>query len=317
MQSGNGVIKVDLGSDPDIYTKVLKDDYIPKYLRDIKLVTGREESYKYIPIVIDTKCTDLNTYLNKLKVLIKKELDIDYDHKILSTVFNNKNLIEIDNTLYIRDTLYTFYKRFSKDTYKLLSSINMSMDISNQCYIEYYISTYERIEHILTHEEVKQEEISIFLNNRYLLNELEIPKDFKERLLFIRDKSPDSYSDYKWYNDTFKYIIFGSDKLDTLNNKEISDILVNKWSPVGISRLFKLLNYNKTYLELTKIATYNLIYSESLGYRIKTALEKMVVTKEQIEQEIKELNKEVNSLHIEVGRLERVVKDVILNEHTI
>ena len=317
MQNGNGVIRVDLGSDPNIYTKVIKDNYIPKYLRDIKLVTGREESYKYIPIVINTKCADLNTYLDKLKVLIKKELDIDYDYDTLDTILNNKDLIEIDNVLYIRDTLYTFYTRFGKDTYKLLSSISMSMDISNRCYIEYYISTYEEIEYILTHKEVKKEEISIFLNNRYLINELEIPKDFKERLLSIRDTSPDSYTDYKWYNDTFKYMIFGGDKLDTLSNKEISDTLVNKWSFAGINRLFKLLGYNKTNLELTKIAIYNLIYSGALGYRIKTALGRIAMSKEQIEQEIKYLNEKINNLYIEISKIEEAVEDVNFNKCTI
>ena len=138
MRSGNGVIKVDLGNYPNIYTKILKDDYIPKYLRDIKLVVGRKKSYKYIPIVIDTKCANLNTYLDKLKVLIKRKLGINYDRNALSVVFGNKDLIKIDNTLYIRDTLDTFYARFGKDTHKLLSSIDVSMDMSNQYHIKYY-----------------------------------------------------------------------------------------------------------------------------------------------------------------------------------
>jgi len=54
------LIQVDLGDSTSIYTKIIKDNYIPKYLRDIVLVTGRKESYKYIPFVIDTNSNDID-----------------------------------------------------------------------------------------------------------------------------------------------------------------------------------------------------------------------------------------------------------------
>ena len=248
------LITVDLGDSASIYTKIIKDNYIPKYLRDIVLVTGRKESYEYIPFVIDTNSNDVDSYITKLNTLIKNELDIDFGIDGLTSIFNRLETVIINDNLYIKTTLYKMYSIFDIDLIKLLPFINTSMELANQCTIEQYIKTYQ---------EIDRENMPMFLDNRYLLNEIAIPYGFKDRLLDIRDKSPDSFTDYKWYTDTFKYVIFGKEKLDTLEPKEISDVLMT-WSPIGINNLFTLLGYNINYIELMKTITYTLIYNDAI-----------------------------------------------------
>jgi len=280
--------QVNLGDSTSIYTKIIKDNYIPKYLRDIVLVTGRKESYKYIPFIIDANNTDIDVYLNKLINLIKNELDINFGMGRLTSIFNNLETVMINDNLYIKTTLDKMYSIFDMDLIKLLPFINMSMKLANECVIEYYIKTYN---------EIDSESMPLFLDNRYLINEIDVPDDFKNRLLAIRDKTPDSFTDYKWYTDTFKYVVFGKGKLDTLNTKEISAVLMT-WPLISIKQLFTLLGYNANYIGLMKTITYTLIYNNTIEEsEIAEILEDVLTNKynylETLQEKLREAKEEI------------------------
>ena len=282
----NNLIAVDLGDSSSIYAKIIKDNYIPKYLRDIVLITGRRESYKYIPFVIDTNNIDIDHYIAKLNTLVKKELDIEYNEDELNELCCTLETIIVEDNLYIKTTLDKMYSLFGVDLLKLLPFINMSMELANQYTIYYYVKTYHEIDY---------EAMPIFLNNRYFLNEIDLPEDFKDRLLAIRDKSPDSFIAYKWYTDTFKYVIFGKEKLDTLEPKEISDVLMT-WPILSIGNLFTLLGYNINCIGLMKTITYTLVYNDAIKNKhqdIEDALEHRYAYLEILQDKLIEKEREI------------------------
>jgi len=142
---------------------------------------------------------------------------------------------------------------FNIDLEEYSYDIIISGKFNGICYATVSVYTEEHKCHILVRREMTKritlnhllEQPPVDLHKAKIVptDDYVLPKNIIKRLKKLREEDPISHAD-KRFNKTSKYVIFAKQKLDTLDIKDLTEVLLKQWSQDDVKWLLKLLGYS-------------------------------------------------------------------------